>query len=195
MELLKHCIREKGTVVSSGVLKVDAFLNHQLDVSLLNEMGKAFYAHFGHKGITKILTIEASGIAIAVIAAQYFNVPVVFAKKAQSLNLAGDLLTSQVYSFTKQRSYDVMVSKRFLTAEDNVLILDDFLAEGSACRGLMEICHKAGATLGGVGIAVEKGFQQGGQLLRQEGVDLLSLAVIEAMSPEQGIAFGVTQQF
>lgn len=189
MDLLKRCILEKGAVVAEGVLKVDSFLNHQLDVQLLNEMGKVFYGHFGDKQITKILTVEASGIAIAVIAAQYFNVPVVFAKKVQSQNLAGDLYTAKVYSFTKQRTYDVMVSKRFLKAEDRVLILDDFLAEGSACKGLIDICSQAGATLGGVGIAVEKSFQQGGRLLREEGIDLLSLARISAMSPEQGIVF------
>ncbi len=190
MQPLKDRICEQGRVVSTKVLKVDAFLNHQLDFELLNQMGEAFYSHFSSKGITKILTIEASGIAIAIIAAQYFKVPVVFAKKTESINLAGDLWTSKVHSFTKQRDYDIMVSKQFITAEDTVLILDDFLAEGSASKGLMEICQLAGAALGGVGIAIEKGFQQGGQVLREQGVDLLSLAVIKEMSPEQGITFG-----
>ena len=190
MEALKRSICNQGKVVSEQVLKVDAFLNHQLDVVLLNEMADSFYAYFGAKGITKILTIEASGIAIAVIAAQRFNVPVVFAKKTESINLTGDLWNSQVYSFTKQKRYDIMVSKQYITAEDKVLILDDFLAEGSATKGLMAICNQANATLGGVGIAIEKGFQQGGKLLRDQGVDLLSLCIVKKMSPEHGISFG-----
>lgn len=189
MELLKETIREHGQVLSDRILKVDAFLNHQLDISLLNEMGKAYHGYFGHRGITKILTIEASGIAIAAITAQYFNVPVVFAKKTQSLNLAGGLLTSSVHSFTKKQTYDIMVSEKFLKPSDVVLILDDFLAEGSACQGLIDIVEKSGATLCGIGIAIEKGFQVGGTFLREKGIDVYSLAIVTDMSPEIGILF------
>lgn len=190
MERLKTYIREHGQIVSDQVLKVDSFLNHQLDIDLLNDMGKHYHAYFESKGITKILTIEASGIAIAAIAAQYFNVPVVFAKKTQSLNLQGDLLLSKVHSFTKQKDYDIMVAKRFLQADDCILILDDFLAEGSACKGLIDLVRQSGATLGGVGIAIEKSFQPGGQDLRAQGIDVYSLARISTMSPHAGISFG-----
>ncbi|MCK8059954.1 MULTISPECIES: xanthine phosphoribosyltransferase [unclassified Fusibacter] len=189
MEFLKAKIRTEGHVIGNHILKVDAFLNHQLDIGLLNEMGKVFFERFKNEGITKILTIEASGIAIASIAAQYFNVPVVFAKKAQSLNLDGDMLTTKVHSYTKNKTYDIMVAKRFIDKSDVMLIMDDFLAEGSACRGLIEITEMAGAKLGGIGIAIEKGFQDGGKELRARNLPLYSLAVVEKMSDTDGVTF------
>jgi len=189
MQKLKDKIVTEGHVIGEHILKVDAFLNHQLDIGLLGDMGKAFHDAFGDKGITKILTIEASGIAIASIAAQYFNVPVVFAKKTESLNLDGDMLTTKVHSFTKNKTYDIIVAKKFVKEDDVVLILDDFLAEGSACRGLIDVVEKAGARLGGIGIAIEKGFQKGGYDLRKQGMPLVSLAIVDKMSEAYGITF------
>lgn len=186
MKLLKERIRKDGTVKPGNVLKVDMFLNHQIDVSLLNEMGKEFHRLFGDREITKILTIEASGIAIASIAAQYFNVPVVFAKKAQSINLDGDSYTTKIQSFTHKKVYDVIVSKKYISPDDKVLIIDDFLANGCALLGLLELVQSAGATVQGIGIAIEKGFQTGGKQIRDMGIDLQSLAIVESMNAETG---------
>jgi xanthine phosphoribosyltransferase len=182
MQLLKERILKDGTVKPGNILKVDSFLNHQMDIPFINELGKEFKRRFADVPITKILTIEASGIGIACIAAQYFNVPVVFAKKAQSLNLDGDMYTTKVESFTHKKVYDVILSKKFLNAEDHVLIIDDFLANGCALLGLVEIVQSAGATLEGAGIVIEKGFQDGGQKIRDMGIRLESLAVIDSMS-------------
>lgn len=186
MKLLEERIRKDGVVKEGNVLKVDSFLNHQMDVELFNEMGKEFKRLFADKPINKILTIEASGIGIACIVAQSFHVPVVFAKKSQSVNIDGDLYTSKVESFTHKRVYDIIVSKKFLSADDHVLIIDDFLANGCAVMGLIDLINEAGATLEGVGIAVEKGFQQGGKLIREKGIQLESLAVIESMDAATG---------
>lgn len=186
MKLLEERIRKDGVVKEGNVLKVDSFLNHQMDVELFNEMGKEFKRLFADKPINKILTIEASGIGIACIVAQSFHVPVVFAKKSQSVNIDGDLYTSKVESFTHKRVYDIIVSKKFLSADDHVLIIDDFLANGCAVMGLIDLINEAGATLEGVGIAVEKGFQQGGKLIREKGIRLESLAVIESMDAATG---------
>ena len=187
MQELEERIQSEGTVKAGNVLKVDAFLNHQCDVRLFDRMGSACAAHFAGKHITKILTIEASGIGIACVAAQHFgNVPVVFAKKAQSINLDGDQYTTTVYSFTKQKEFPVIVAKKYLNAGDHVLLIDDFLANGKALRGLIDLCEAAGATVEGIGIAVEKGFQGGGDALRAEGYDVDSLAIVESMNPETG---------
>lgn len=184
---LEERIRQQGTVKPGNVLKVDAFLNHQCDVALFDAMGAAWAEHFRGKPITKILTIEASGIGIACVAARHFNnVPVVFAKKAQSINLDGEQYVTQVYSFTKQREFPVIVAKKFLSADDHVLIIDDFLANGKALQGLIELCEDAGATVEGIGIAIEKGFQGGGDRLREAGFDLDSLAIVESMDADNG---------
>lgn len=179
MEQLKETILERGQVLGEDILKVDSFLNHQLDVNLLNAIGKEFNKRFGHKPVTKILTIEASGIAIAAIAAQYFNVPVVFAKKVESKNLDKEIYETKVYSFTKGKTYDVRVSKKYLDEEDHVLIIDDFLAKGGASLGLIDLVNKAQANLSGVGIVIEKGFQEGGNLLRNKGIHLESLVKVD----------------
>ena len=187
MKELEERIAQQGTVKPGNVLKVDAFLNHQCDVGLFDHMGSAWAEHFKGKTIDKILTIEASGIGIACVVARHFgNVPVVFAKKAQSINLDGDQYTTTVYSFTKQKEFPVIVSKRYLNEGDHVLLIDDFLANGKALKGLIELCHEAGATVEGIGIAVEKGFQGGGDQLREEGYDVDSLAIVESMDPENG---------
>lgn len=186
MQLLEERIRRDGIVKPGNVLKVDSFLNHQMDVELFNEMGKEFRRLFPSEKINKILTIEASGIGIACIAAQYFHVPVVFAKKSQSINLDGDQYTTKVESFTHKRVYDVIVGKKFLGKEDHVLIIDDFLANGCAVAGLIDLVMSAGATVEGVGIAVEKGFQEGGKLLRNKGVRVESLAIVESMDAKTG---------
>ncbi len=186
MELLEERIRRDGVVKSEGVLKVDSFLNHQMDIALFNEMGKELARLFAGAPINKILTIEASGIGIAAVVAQHFNVPVVFAKKAQSINLDGEMLSTKVQSFTHQRIYDVIVSKKFLSADDHVLLIDDFLANGCALNGLIDLVEKAGATVEGIGIAVEKGFQPGGDDLRRRGYHLESLAIVESMDPATG---------
>lgn len=189
MQLLEERIRRDGIVREGNVLKVDSFLNHQIDVTLLNEMGRELLRLFGDDGVTKILTIEASGIGIACIAAQYFNVPVVFAKKAASKNISGDVYTSRVHSFTKDKYYDVMVSKDFLYAGDRVLIIDDFLAKGAALIGLCDIINQAGATVVGAGIAIEKAFQDGGKKVRDMGIRVESLARVASMSPGGGVVF------
>jgi xanthine phosphoribosyltransferase len=182
MQLLKERIIEEGRVEQEGVLKVDSFLNHQIDVKLYNEIGKEFKRLFGKDNITKILTIEASGIGIACITAQYFDVPVVFAKKTESRNLDKDTYESEVYSFTKDKSYKIKVSKRYMLSEDRVLVIDDFLANGNAVLGLKDIVDKAGASLVGAGIVIEKGFQEGGALLRGKGIRVESLAIIKSMN-------------
>lgn len=186
MQLLEERIRKDGNVKPGNVLKVDSFLNHQMDVDLFNEMGKEFRRLFSSEKINKILTIEASGIGIACIAAQYFQVPVVFAKKSQSINLDGEQYCTKIESFTHKRVYDVIVSKKYLSKEDHVLIIDDFLANGCAVAGLIDLVQSAGATVEGVGIAVEKGFQEGGRLLRDKGVRVESLAIVESMNAETG---------
>ena len=186
MELLEERIRRDGVVKSEGVLKVDGFLNHQMDINLFNEMGKELKRLFADAPINKILTIEASGIGIAAVVAQHFDVPVVFAKKSQSINLDGDVYSTKIQSFTHQRIYDVIVSKKFLSADDHVLLIDDFLANGCALHGLIALVEEAGATVEGIGIAVEKGFQPGGDDLRRRGYHLESLAIVQSMNPETG---------
>lgn len=187
MKELEDRIRRDGIVREGNVLKVDSFLNHQIDVRLFNDMGAEWARLFKGKHINKILTIEASGIGIAVIAAQHFgNIPVVFAKKSQSINLDGAQWTTKVFSFTHKAYYTAIVAKRFLTASDHVLIIDDFLANGAASSGLIDLCKQAGATVEGVGIAVEKGFQHGGDDLRKAGFELHSLAIVDAMDPVTG---------
>lgn len=181
MELLKQRILKDGKVVGNDILKVDSFLNHQMDVQLFNEMGKEFHRLFAHKNITKILTIESSGIGIACISAQYFNVPVVFAKKTEARNLDSDAYLSEVFSFTKGKTYSIRVSKNYIKENDTVLIIDDFLANGKAALGLADIVSQAGAKLGGIGIAIEKGFQEGGKQLRANGYDVQSLAIVQSM--------------
>lgn len=186
MQLLEERIRRDGVIKPGNVLKVDGFLNHQMDVELFNEMGKELRRLFPSEKINKILTIEASGIGIACIAAQYFQVPVVFAKKSQSINLDGEQYTTRIESFTHKRVYDVIVSKKYLGKDDHVLIIDDFLANGCAVAGLIELVQSAGAQIEGVGIAVEKGFQKGGNLLRSKGLRVESLAIVESMNAETG---------
>lgn len=190
MKLLKERILKDGIVKAGGVLKVDSFLNHQIDVSLYREIGKEFRRRFDGMGINKILTIEASGIGIACVTAEAFgDCPVVFAKKAESKNLDGELYTTKVTSFTKGREYNVIVSKKFIGEGDKVLIIDDFLANGCALIGLMELVEQSGAELVGAGIVVEKGFQRGGEIIRQKGIRLESLAIVESMDEENGVVF------
>ena len=190
MELLEEKIRKEGQVKGEGILKVDSFLNHQLDVALFEEMGKAFAKRFAGEGVNKILTIESSGIAIATSTARYFDYcPVVFGKKYVSLNLDQEIYSSDVYSYTKQQAYKIMVSKKYLNKDDRILIIDDFLANGKAVEALIDMVNQAGATLVGVGIAIEKGFQDGGALLREQGIALESLAIVDAMSEEEGVIF------
>ena len=187
MQLLEDRIRRDGVVRDGGVLKVDAFLNHQMDIELFNEMGKEWYRLFKDERVNKILTIEASGIGIACVAAQHFNnVPVVFAKKYQSINLDGEQYATSIHSFTKQKDFHVIVGKRFLNKGEHVLIIDDFLANGCALNGLIELCEAAGVVVEGIGIAIEKGFQGGGDSLRERGYDLQSLAIVESMDPATG---------
>lgn len=186
MKLLEDRIREDGVVKKGNVLKVDSFLNHQMDIDLFDKMGEEFKRLFADKKINKILTIEASGIGIACIVARHFHVPVVFAKKAQSINLDGEMYSTQIKSFTHGKTYDVIVSKKFLSKEDHVLIIDDFLANGCALIGLITLVQDAGATIEGIGIAVEKGFQSGGELIRATGIQLESLAIIDHMDAETG---------
>lgn len=181
MEQLKQRILAEGNVKSGNVLKVDSFLNHQMDINLFDEMGKELKVRYQNEKITKIITIEASGIGIACVVARHFNVPVVFAKKSESRNLDGDLYTSSVYSFTHQKEYMIRVSKKFLTEEDRVLVIDDFLANGKALIGLLDIINQSGATLVGAGIAIEKGFQGGGDALREQGIRIESLAIVDEM--------------
>lgn len=186
MNFLEERIIKDGIVKEGNVLKVDSFLNHQMDIELFNEMGKEWKKRFAGKNINKVLTIEASGIGIACVVAQHFGVPVVFAKKAKSINIAGDVYTAEVESFTHKNKNQVIVSQRFLNEEDRVLIIDDFLANGCALQGLIQIVTAAGATVEGIGIAIEKGFQNGGQIIRNLGYQLESLAIVDGMDSETG---------
>ena len=181
MQLLKDRIRKDGKIKEGNVLKVDSFLNHQMDVKLFKEIGKEFKKRFADCEINKIVTIEASGIGIACVVAECFDVPVVFAKKNKTKNIAGDVYTSRVESFTHGRIYDIIVAKEFLGKDDKVLLIDDFLANGKALEGLAELIEKAGAELVGAGIVIEKGFQRGGDEIRKKGIRLESLAIIESM--------------
>ena len=181
MKLLEERILRDGHVKEGNILKVDSFLNHQMDIALYQEIGKEFYRLFSGCGVTKILTIEASGIGIACVTAQFFHCPALFAKKSRTKNIDGEVYTSQVESFTHGGSYQIMVAKRFLTPDDRVLIVDDFLAKGNALLGLMDIVDQAGASLAGCGIVVEKGFQEGGRIVREKGVRVESLAIIDRM--------------
>ena len=186
MQLLKDRIRKDGKIKEGNVLKVDSFLNHQMDVKLFQEIGKEFKRRFADEEITKILTIEASGIGIACVAAEVFDVPVVLAKKTQTKNSAGDVYTTKVESFTHGRVYDIIVSKEFLGKGDKVLLIDDFLANGKALEGLAELVTKSGAELVGAGVVIEKGFQVGGDIIRSKGIHLESLAIVESMDEKTG---------
>ena len=186
MQLLKDRIRKDGKIKEGNVLKVDSFLNHQMDVKLFQEIGKEFKRRFADVEITKILTIEASGIGIACVVAEVFDVPVVFAKKTQTKNIAGDVYTTKVESFTHGRVYDIIVSKEFLGKGDKVLLIDDFLANGKALEGLAELVTKSGAELVGAGVVIEKGFQVGGDIIRSKGIHLESLAIVESMDEKTG---------
>lgn len=181
MKLLEQRILQQGQVRPGNVLKVDCFLNHQLDVELLDAIGAEFYRIFKDDGVNKILTIEASGIAIACMTARHFGVPVVFAKKAKSRNIDGDVFTSTVHSYTYGRDYEITLAKKFLGPDDTVLILDDFLANGKAMKGLLDVCQQAGCKVAGIGICIEKGFQPGGAELRAAGYKLASLAIVDEM--------------
>ena len=189
MKVLEDRIRKDGIVREGNVLKVDSFINHQMDTDLFEEMALEWKRLFAGKPINKILTIEASGIGIAAVVAREFGVPVVFAKKAKSINLDDNNFTTQIQSFTHNRVYDVIVSKKFLTPADHVLIIDDFLANGCALMGLLDLVKDSGATVEGIGIAIEKGFQRGGALIREKGYQLESLAIIDAMSEDGTIVF------
>lgn len=186
MNFLEERIVKDGIIKEGNVLKVDSFLNHQMDIDLFNEIGREFKKRFEGKEINKILTIEASGIGIACIAAQHFHVPVVFAKKSQSINLEGEMLVAEVESFTHKCKNNVIVAKKFLNPEDKVLIIDDFLANGCALQGLIQIVQSAGASVEGIGIVIEKGFQSGGRIIRNLGFQLESLAIIEKMNAADG---------
>lgn len=186
MNFLEERIVRDGVIREGNVLKVDSFLNHQMDIELFNEMGREFKRRFEGKEINKIMTIEASGIGIACIVAQHFNVPVVFAKKSKSINIEGEMYVAEVVSFTHQCKNQVIMSKKFIGPEDKVLIIDDFLANGCALQGLISIVKDAGAEVAGIGIAIEKGFQNGGRIIRNLGYQLESLAIVESMDAEKG---------
>jgi len=186
MELLKDRIRKDGKIKEGNVLKVDSFLNHQMDVKLFHEIGKEFKRRFEGEEINKILTIEASGIGIACVVAEVFDVPVVFAKKTQTKNIAGDVYTTKVESFTHGRIYDIIVAKEFLGKDDKVLVIDDFLANGKALEGLTQLIEDSGAELVGAGVVIEKGFQVGGDAIRSRGIHLESLAIVESMDEKTG---------
>ena len=189
MELLKQRIRQDGVVRGTDVLKVDSFLNHQMDVALFEEIGKEFKRLYADCGVNKILTIEASGIGIACVTAQFFHCPVIFAKKSQTKNIAGEVYSTKVESFTHGRVYDVIVAKQFLGPGDRVLIIDDFLANGAALEGLIDLVNQAGAELVGAGIVIEKAFQPGGARIRAKGIRVESLAKVKSMSEETGVEF------
>lgn len=189
MRRLEDRIRRDGKVKDGSILKVDSFLNHQMDIALFEEIADEFWRLFGDCGVTKILTIEASGIGIACLVAQKFKCPAIFAKKTRTKNIEGEVYTSQVESFTHGQIYDILVSKEFLKAEDSVLIIDDFLANGSALSGLIEIVTAAGATLVGAGIAIEKAFQPGGEMLRAKGIRIEALARIKSVGEDGSIEF------
>lgn len=186
MNFLKERILQDGIVKPGNVLKVDSFLNHQMDIMLLDQIGKEFHRRFAHKQITKVLTIESSGIGIAYPVAREFGVPLLFAKKRQSVNLDGDLYVAEVASFTQNVTNKIIVSKKFLSPDDHVLIIDDFMANGCAMQGLISIVESADATVEGLGVAIEKGFQEGGDRMRNLGYQLESIAVIDVMDPETG---------
>ena len=186
MNFLEERIAKDGMVKPGNVLKVDSFLNHQMDIALLDEIGREFHRRFADRPITKVLTIEASGIAIAYPVAREFNVPLVFAKKSKSVNIEGDVFVAEVESFTHKNKNQVIVSKKFLSPDDHILIIDDFLANGCALQGLISIVESSGATVEGLGIAIEKGFQIGGQVIRNLGYRLESLAIVDAMDAETG---------
>lgn len=189
MKALEEKIRKEGIVAEGNVLKVSSFLNHQIDVPFMMQVGEEFYKLYQNEGVNKILTIESSGIGVACLAAQHFHVPVVFAKKAKSNNLTDDCYSTQIQSFTHGRIYDVIVEKRFIQPEDRILILDDFLANGCALEGLIRLIRDAGATIVGAGIVIEKAFQGGGDRIRATGVRVESLARIQSMNPEEGLVF------
>lgn len=186
MDLLKKKILDEGEVYEGNILKVDGFLNHRIDIPFLRSVGKEFHRLFKDCGVNKILTIEASGIAIGALVAEEFGCPLVFAKKTKTKNIAGDVYTSQVESFTHGTTYDILVSKRFLDKDDKVLIVDDFLAIGNALNGLIELVNNSGAELAGCGVVIEKGFQHGGDKLRSQGIRVESLAIVESMDPATG---------
>ena len=186
MKILEDRIRKDGIVKPGNVLKVDSFLNHQMDIDLFNQMGEEFKKRFEGKNINKIVTIEASGIGIACVVAQHFGVPVVFAKKSKSINIEGDMYIAEVESFTHKCKNQVIVSKKFLNEDDHVLVIDDFLANGCALQGLISIINQAGGTVEGIGIAIEKGFQVGGNIIRNLGYQLESLAIVEDMDAKTG---------
>ena len=189
MRQLKERIRNDGVVKAGNVLKVDSFLNHQIDMSLLTEMAKEFHRLFADCDIDKVLTIEASGIAIAAPVAAEFGVPLVFAKKAQSINIDGEVYTAKIHSFTHQRVYDVIVSKKFICKGERILVIDDFLANGCAIQGLVSLIRDAGAEVAGIGIAIEKGQMDGGRRLREEGYRVESLAIVDSMDENTGEIF------
>lgn len=190
MELLKERIRKDGVIKPGNVLKVDSFLNHQMDIGLFNEIGKEFKRRFADVKVDKILTIEASGIGISAVVAQYFDCPVVFAKKTQSINLDGTMLSTQIESFTHKRKYEVIVASRFIQPGENILVIDDFMANGCAAMGLVQLIEDAHANVAGIGIVIEKGFQQGGAMLRERGFHVESLAIVDAMDADnQSITF------
>ncbi len=186
MNFLEERIVKDGVVKEGNVLKVDSFLNHQMDIALLDEIGREFHRRFAHKKVTKVLTIEASGIAIAYPVAKEFGVPMVFAKKSKSINIDGEMYVAEVISYTHKNRNQIIVSKKFINADDHVLIIDDFLANGCALEGLISIVQEAGATVSGLGIAIEKGFQVGGASLREKGYDLQSIAIVDAMDASNG---------
>ena len=186
MNFLEERIAKDGIVRPGNVLKVDSFLNHQMDIALLDEIGKEFHRRFANKKITKVLTIEASGIAVAYPVAKEFGVPLVFAKKSKSVNIDGEMYVAEVESFTRKTKNQIIVSKKFLNADDHVLIIDDFLANGCALQGMISIAEASGATIEGLGIAIEKGFQIGGKVIRNLGYQLESLAIVDAMDADTG---------
>ena len=186
MNFLEERILKDGIVKPNNVLKVDSFINHQMDISLMEKIGQEFHRRFADKKITKVLTIEASGIGIACFVAKEFGVPMVFAKKSRSINLDNEVYAAEVESFTHKVTNNIVVSKRFLNSDDHLLIIDDFLANGCALQGLMSVANSAGASVEGIGIVIEKGFQAGGQIIRDTGIQLESLAIIDAMDAETG---------
>ena len=189
MDLLKQKILKEGEIYEGNILKVDGFLNHRIDIPFMHQIAKEFYRLFKDDGVNKILTIEASGIAIGALVAQEFGCPLVFAKKTKTKNIAGDVYTSKVASFTHGTTYDIMVSKRYLDENDKVLIVDDFLAIGNALNGLIELVNSSGAQLAGCGVAIEKGFQHGGDKLREKGIKVESLAIVESMDAENSMVY------
>jgi len=194
MNFLEERIKRDAVVKAGNILKVDNFLNHQMDVSLLDEIGREFFRRFSHKKVTKILTIKASGIAIAYPVAKEFGVPMIFAKKSKSVNIDGEMYVAEVVSYTHKNLNRIIVSKKFITSEDHVLIIDDFLANGCALDGLIAIVKEAGATVAGLGVAIEKGFQVGGKNLREKGYDLQSIAIVDEMNEADGSIVFRTQK-